>query len=77
MEIEIFNHRLSPKYRVLSDDEVGNLLNKYNVTKRDLPKLKVNDPAAVKLGAQEGSVVEILRESPTAGKAKYYRFVVK
>lgn len=77
MEIEIFNHRLSPKYRVLSDDEVDSLLNKYNVTKRDLPKIKANDPATLKLGAQEGSIVEISRESPTAGQAKYYRFVVK
>lgn len=77
MDIEIFAHRLSPKYRVLSEDEVENLLDKYNVTKRDLPKIKANDPAVAKIGAQEGAVIEIGRKSPTAGQAKYYRFVVK
>jgi DNA-directed RNA polymerase, subunit H (EC 2.7.7.6) len=77
LDIEIFTHRLSPKYRVLSDDEVESLLNKYNVTKRDLPKIKANDPAVTKIGAQEGAIIEIDRNSPTAGQAKYYRFVVK
>ena len=77
MDIEIFTHRLSPKYRVLSEDEVENLLDKYNITKRDLPKIKADDPAVKKIGVQDGSVIEIERKSPTAGQAKYYRFIVK
>ncbi len=77
MDVDIFGNRLSPKYRILSAEEVSALLDKFKATTRDLPKIKLTDPAAKQLGATEGAVMEIIRNSKTAGEAKYYRFVVK
>lgn len=77
MDIDVFSSRLSPKYRVLETEEIDRLLKKFNIVTRDLPKIKSVDPAVKKLGAHEGDVVEITRNSKTAGEAKYYRFVVK
>lgn len=77
MDIDVFSSRLSPQYRIMLKDEIDQLLLKYNVTIKGLPKIKVNDPAVKSLGAKEGDVIEIKRESQTAGKYNYYRFVVK
>ncbi len=77
LSIDVFASNLSPKYRIMSDEEVAALLEKYRVMKRDLPKIKLNDPAIILLNAKEGDVIEITRKSQTAGEAKYYRVVVK
>ncbi len=75
-EIDIFQHRLVPKARILNEDEVKALLEKYKIEKRQLPKILVSDPMAKALGAKPGDVLEIERNSYTAGKALYYRVVV-
>ncbi len=77
MDIAIFDSRLSPKYRVMSTQETDEMLAKYNVLKRDLPKIKLSDPAVKQLGANENDVLEITRNSQTAGEHNYYRVVVK
>ncbi len=77
MDIDVFISRLSPKYRIMKEEEVEAILNKFKVVTRDLPKIKLTDPAVKKLNATEGNVLEITRDSKTAGDAKYYRFVVK
>ncbi len=77
MDIDIFNNRLSPQYRVMSAEEVDKLLERYNVSLKDLPKIRILDPAVKALDAKEGDVIEITRNSQTAGTYKYYRFVVK
>ncbi len=77
MDIDVFNSRLSPKYKIMKTEEVDALLAKFKIVTRDLPKIKLNDPAAVKINANEGDVLEITRNSKTAGESKYYRFVVK
>ena len=77
MNIDVFRSRLSPKYRIMTVEEVDQLLAKFKISTRDLPKIKVTDPAVKQLGANDGDVLEITRNSKTAGEAKYYRFVVK
>jgi len=77
LDISGFSSRLSPKYRVMKPEEVDEILKKFNVVTRDLPKIKLNDPAVKILNANEGDVLEIIRNSKTAGEAKYYRCVVK
>ena len=73
---ELFEHFLVPKHEILSEDEVKELLKKYNVTKDKLPKILVTDPAVKAIGAKVGDVIKIERESPTAGISYYYRVVV-
>jgi DNA-directed RNA polymerase, subunit H (EC 2.7.7.6) len=77
LDIAVFDSRLSPKYRVLPAQQVDELLARYNILKRDLPKIKLSDPAVKLLGASENDVLEIDRKSQTAGDYKYYRVVVK
>lgn len=77
MDIDVFSNRLSPQYRVMLKEEIDLLLSKYNISLKDLPKIKLNDPAVKLLDAKEGDVLEIKRKSKTAGEYNYYRFVVK
>ncbi len=65
-----------PKCRILSEDEVEELLKKYHLTKEQLPRILESDPVVKELGAKKGDVIEFVRNSPIAGKALYYRVVV-
>jgi len=68
------NHFLVPKHRKLSEKEVTSLLIKYSITKNQLPKIKINDPALKEFDVEIGDVIEIERRS-FAGKSYYYRMV--
>ena len=76
-EINIFEHELVPKHRIMSEKEVEELLKKYGITKKELPKILITDPAVKALNAKVGDVIEITRKSPVAGTTKYYRVVIK
>ncbi len=75
-EFNIFEHFLVPKARILKEEEVKKILEKYKVTKLQLPKILSKDPMCKALGAKPGDIIEIKRKSPTAGEALYYRVVV-
>lgn len=75
--VSLFKHRLVPKHRIMSGKEKQKLFKKYSITSRNLPRIRVRDPAAMAIGARIGDVIEITRKSPTAGETKYYRVVVK
>ncbi len=75
-KIEIFDHELVPKHEILSEEEVKDLLSRYNVTKNQLPKILDTDPAVKELNAKIGDVIRITRKSFTAGESVYYRVVV-
>lgn len=77
MDIDVFSNRLSPQYRIMLKEEVDRLLSEYNIVVKDLPKIKLTDPATKLLDAKEGDVLEIKRDSKTAGQYSYYRLVVK
>jgi len=73
----IFKHELVPKHRVLSPEEAKAVLEKYRVKPYQLPWIKASDPAIIAIGAKPGDIIEIERESETAGKAVFYRYVVE
>ncbi len=75
-EPSILEHFLVPKHRVLSPEEAKQVLEKYRITPHQLPAILVSDPVVKAIGAKPGDIIEITRDSPTAGKAIYYRFVV-
>ena len=72
----IKKHRLVPKHTKMSEKAIKDLLKKYNILKTQLPKIFASDPVIKMLDAKVGDVIEIERDSPTSGKAKYYRVVI-
>lgn len=65
-----------PPHRLLSDSEVADLLANEHLALGDLPVIFTTDPPIVWNGGREGQVVEITRDSQTAGQAIYYRRIV-
>ena len=69
-------HDLIPKHSKLSDKHKEKLLEHYNISVYDLPRILKTDPATSSLNAKPGEVIKITRESMTAGEAVFYRVVV-
>lgn len=72
----IKSHVLMPKHVKLSEKEKNEILEKYHIALRELPKIRKDDPSIASLNAEVGDVIKIMRESPTAGKVVFYRGVV-
>ncbi len=77
VEFNILSHKLVPKHEVLSEKEKEELLKKYGITLRQLPRILASDPIVKMLNAKPGDVIRIRRRSPTAGESIYYRVVVR
>lgn len=76
-ELNVLKHELVPKQIILKDEEKKELLEKLNIIPPQLPKIFTNDPVVKSIGAKEGDIIKIIRDSPTAGVTTYYRVVVK
>ncbi len=66
-----------PKHGLLTDNEKQEMLKMYKITLRQLPRILLDDAVILNLGGKIGDVVKIIRKSPVAGEAVYYRVVVK
>jgi DNA-directed RNA polymerase subunit H len=76
--IDVLRHELVPKHVLLTKKETQDLLKKYQVSVIDLPQMFEKDPVAIAIGAKEGDIVKIIRESKTTVKSvNYYRYVKK
>lgn len=69
-------HILIPKHSKLSDSQKEKLLEKYNISIKELPRILKTDPALISLDVKPGDVIKITRKSSTAGEAIFYRVVV-
>jgi DNA-directed RNA polymerase subunit H len=76
-KLEIEKHELVPKHVLLSEKEKEEVLEKYGISLRQLPRISIEDPAVKDLNGKIGDVVKIIRKSPTAGETLYYRVIVK
>jgi len=54
-------HILQPKHTKLKEDEIKKLLDKYNISISQLPKIKFNDPS-VPEGCEKGEILKIERK---------------
>ena len=75
-KFEVSKHTLVPKHSKLNEKDKKELLEKYKVSTKDLPKIRKKDPAIQHLGVKVGDVVKVTRKSPVAGEAVFYRSVV-
>ncbi|WP_256297885.1 DNA-directed RNA polymerase subunit H [Haloarchaeobius salinus] len=73
--VDVSQHELVPEHVVLDEDELGDVLDEYDIDRTDLPKIKRTDPALPD-EAEMGDVVKIIRESRTTDTAVVYRLVV-
>jgi DNA-directed RNA polymerase subunit H (RpoH/RPB5) len=74
LQFNILKHVIVPEHRVMSDNEVKDIMLKYNITnKNQLPDISRFDPVARVIGLRPGQVCHIIRPSKTAIEANYYR----
>lgn len=77
-KIDVLLHKYVPKHILLTKDETKELLKKYKIGLNDLPQMFEKDPVSIAIGAKEGDVVKIIRESDTSvSSVVYYRYVKK
>lgn len=76
MAIDVRDHEAVPTHEKMDEDEVEEVLEKFDTEKDKLPKIERTDAALKQMDVEEGNVIRIERESPTAGKTTYYRIVV-
>ncbi|MBY9007151.1 MAG: DNA-directed RNA polymerase subunit H [Candidatus Lokiarchaeota archaeon] len=76
--VDVLLHILVPKHILLTKSETEELLEKYKIRLTDLPRIFDKDPVAIAIGAKEGDVIKIIRDSDTTvSKVFYYRYVIK
>ena len=67
-------HTLQPKHTKLKQNEVKELLHKFNISTLQLPRIKKTDTALAQ-DVNIGDVIKIERKTET-GKSVFYRLVV-
>jgi len=75
--MSVLDHIMVPDHKIMSEEEVSELLSLYKITSEQLPKMHQDDPAVKVIEAKIGDVIRIIRTSHTAGRAESYRLVVK
>ncbi len=75
-EIDIFKSGLVSKHVILTEDAKAALLKQYNVTPKQLPRIKSSDPVVKRLGAKKLDIIKIIRNDAGNGEYNYYRVVV-
>ena len=70
------DHFLVPQHTKLTKEKKQELLEKYNITVNELPRITKHDPAIGHLSVNSGDVIKVIRPSGTSGKSVYYRVVI-
>ena len=77
LQFNILDHILVPEHRVMDNNNVEEIMRKYNITnKNQFPDISRFDPVAQIIGLRPGQVCNILRSSKTAIITNYYRVCI-
>ncbi len=81
-KFNVLEHELVPEHYLVSEDEEEEILKQLGVKKEQLPKIKKSDAVLRVLERKYGhipvgSLIKIVRKSPTAGRIVVYRVVVR
>jgi DNA-directed RNA polymerase I, II, and III subunit RPABC1 len=71
----ITRHEIVPRHILLTEDESKRVLDEFQATKQQLPKLPSTDPVAKYYGMKAGEICKIIRHSPMTGESIYYRMI--
>jgi len=77
VEFDVRQHVLVPKHEILSKEKAREVLERYKIAPHQLPFIKNSDSVAKAIGAKPGDILQITRNSPTAGRAIVYRYVIE
>lgn len=77
-KIDVLLHKFVPQHLLLTKEESQELLEKYHIELTDLPQIFEKDPVAIAIGAKEGDIIRIVRDSHTTVRSiDYFRYVKK
>ncbi len=75
-EVPVNEHFLVPEHRKLSAEEKAEIMQKYNATEKQFPKISIKDPAIRIFSPEPGDLIEIKRKVlDNKGEYLYYRIV--
>lgn len=72
----VSHHQFVPKHRVLSKQETIDFLAKFNITLKNIPTIKRDDPQAKYIGLRPKQICEITAENITSGITERYRVCI-
>jgi DNA-directed RNA polymerase subunit H len=76
-QFNILQHSKVPKSEVATDEEVAEIMRKYNMSNRNqFPEVGRFDPVSLALCLRPGQICKIHRPTPTAGTSMFYRVCV-
>ena len=75
-KVDIFQSELVPEHIVLTPNEKEELLKTFNISLKQLPRIRKTDPVVALLKADRGDVIRIKRNDMIVGDYYYYRVVV-
>ncbi len=64
------------EHTIMTPEEIKNEIESHNITRKDLPLIKMSDTQIIWLGALEGDIIRITRFSESSGYSCMYRVVV-
>jgi DNA-directed RNA polymerase subunit H len=77
LQFNILNHVLVPQHDVMKDNEVKDIMIKFNIIdKNQFPDISRFDPVSRAIGLRPGQICHIIRPSKTAIETDYYRICV-
>ena len=77
LQFNVLDNNLQPKFDIVPESEVVNIMKKYNITdKIQFPDISRFDPVARAIGLRPGQLCHIVRPSKTAIEADYYRICI-
>lgn len=77
LQFNILENKLVPKHEVLNDNDLENIMKKYNISnKSQFPDISRFDPVSRAIGLRPGQLCHILRPSKTSIMTDYYRICV-
>jgi DNA-directed RNA polymerase subunit H len=76
MKEKMLTHEMVPKHEVLQEKDANELLERYNITKAQLPIILFSDPALKGLETKIGDIIRITRVN-TTGTNYAFRLVME
>ncbi len=82
MKLNVLEHELVPEHYLVPAEEEAKVLETLKAKKENLPKIRKSDPVLRVLERKYGhipvgSLIKIVRKSPTAGRIVVYRVVIR